>query len=200
MTQARARTDAAKCPPEEDAGTRWRRSIALSRLVGVPGRVRRALEELVETRATREVRDWMAGRSWCLVLCAPPGTGKSVAAGLWLAQLMPGVDTSRALVRRWWSATEISRLNYYGPEFSALETASALVLDDLGAEYTDARGHFETRLDGLIDARYREGRRTLITTNLKADALQNRYGKRVFDRLRHGVSWAIWNAASMRGG
>ena len=61
-----------------------------------------------------------------------------------------------------------------------------IVIDDLGVEYLDKNGYFSHRLDELIDERYSNYRKTVITTNLNAKAFQTRYGARVADRIREG--------------
>ena len=63
---------------------------------------------------------------------------------------------------------------------------SVLVIDDLGVEFMDKAGHFKSRLDELIDARWGNFRKTIITTNLNAKDFQERYESRVTDRIRHG--------------
>ena len=64
-----------------------------------------------------------------------------------------------------------------------------MVIDDLGIEYLDKNGNFLQRLDELLDERYSNFRKTIITTNLNADAFKDRYGERVADRMREGFTW-----------
>jgi DNA replication protein DnaC len=73
-----------------------------------------------------------------------------------------------------------------------------LVLDDIGTEFNDGKGMFAAKLDRLLDARYREYRRTLITTNLTGAALAERYDSRVIDRIREGAVWQTITGESMR--
>ena len=61
-----------------------------------------------------------------------------------------------------------------------------LVIDDLGVEYIDKNGFFLSRLDELIDARWGNFKRTIITTNLNRKDFQDRYDQRITDRIRQG--------------
>ena len=63
-----------------------------------------------------------------------------------------------------------------------------LVIDDLGVEYLDAKGYTQKRFDEILDERYSNFRKTLITTNLNARDFRDRYGTRIFDRIREGLS------------
>lgn len=62
------------------------------------------------------------------------------------------------------------------------QTRSALLLDDLGAEKPTAMAI--ERVSGLVDARYRNGERLVIATNLKdQDGMAAHLGDRLADRL-----------------
>lgn len=62
--------------------------------------------------------------------------------------------------------------------------ASLLVLDDIGAESNpDEGGRLLEKVQGIIDARYSERLKTVITTNLSTEAFVERYGGRVASRL-----------------
>ena len=173
---------------------------------GVPRRIRDLLRDsLGQSRALQRVQQWHGGRpdeSWCLVLSADKGAGKSVAAGWWLRELgacgyKPRHDGDT--YGRWWTGTDLAVLDWYGGAAAAVASmAGPLVIDDLGTEFTDAKGFFQQRLDALIDARYREYRPTLITTNLSGRDFAQRYGQRVADRIREGGVFFEFNGKSMR--
>jgi DNA replication protein DnaC len=169
-------------------------------LLGVPRRVRDTLAKPAETRALALVREWAAQpeSAWCVVLSASYGVGKSTAAGWWLSQACASVQPAPGLFRRWWPASEIAALDMYGEDYKRLCECQSLVIDDVGAEYADQKGAFASKFDRLIDARYREYRRTVITTNLDAKAFVERYDRRIFDRLRDGGKWLSWAGQSMR--
>jgi len=67
------------------------------------------------------------------------------------------------------------------------QTCSALVLDDLGAEYADGKGNILADLDELFDIYATRMACLIVTTNLTPDQLRQRYGARIISRLRqHG--------------
>jgi DNA replication protein DnaC len=63
-----------------------------------------------------------------------------------------------------------------------LAGAEALVIDDIGAGYID-KGWTQSRLERLVDLRYRYELPTLIISNLSPRNLSNELGARVFSRL-----------------
>lgn len=155
---------------------------------GVPERFRSVIRNgCSPTPAVTRVREWAAGDGWCVVLAGGFGVGKSVAAALWLRERARHVGVNHARARRWWTAAELARVgNYDAQAFDALAHASSLVIDDLGAEYRDVGGSFVALFGDLITARHGSLRKTVITTNLNADDLRERYGERVTERLREG--------------
>lgn len=86
----------------------------------------------------------------------------------------------------------------YSDVWQSIEAADAMVLDDPGTEFLDRAGSMGVRMDGLLDARYREIRKTLITTNLCVEDFSARYGERVMDRIRDGGCFYEFTAESMR--
>lgn len=71
-----------------------------------------------------------------------------------------------------------------------------LVLDDLGAEYTE--GWVLTKVDALIAERYNRCRSVIVTTNLSAEQLRGVYAERVIDRLRSTLKVVNFNGRSLR--
>ena len=63
-----------------------------------------------------------------------------------------------------------------------LRTTSLLVLDDLGAEYDHT--WVQCQVDAIVNERYNRMRSTIVTTNLSAQDIRDRYQMRIFDRLR----------------
>ena len=167
---------------------------------GVPRRIRMTLTAPVETSALARVREWLAKgeASWCIVLSSDKGVGKSTAAGWWLSRVADGVMPDARMFRRWWPSAEIASMDFYGDDFKRLCECESLVIDDLGVEFNDAKGAFQSKLDRLLDSRYREFRRTIITTNLTAKGFSERYDGRIFDRLREGAQWQSVAGASLR--
>lgn len=173
---------------------------------GTPPRVRDlVIAGLHDSPALKRVKDWEMGRKrydWCLALSSRKGTGKSVAAGWWLWQSGRSAARSRdnRPMHRWWHATDLACLDWYGGEFDDVARMEGpLVIDDLGTEFNDAKGFFHQRLDKLINVRYEEGFPTLITSNLSAKDFKERYGERVTDRFREGGAFYEFTAPSLRG-
>ena len=148
---------------------------------GVPARVRDTLRSVAPSSSLERVRRWGTSEraAWCLVLSGRPGCGKSTAAGWCVLQSVdPGVEA-----RRWASVSRIMTSDRYRGEIEKLASARVLVIDDLGSEYADKNGNFTERLDFILTEREHEYRRTLITTNLNAQAFAERYSARIMSRL-----------------
>lgn len=151
------------------------------------------------TPAIAAMRAWATDRSRCiLVASGPPGTGKTTIAALWCWERMQqNGDNSRALPH-WFTAAEFARSSRYDKERGELIGVPALVLDDLGVEYADAKGSLRTDIDELVDSFYSSTRRLLVTTNLDAKGFEERYGARVMDRIAEAGTWLPVLGASRR--
>lgn len=73
-----------------------------------------------------------------------------------------------------------------------------LVLDDLGVEVPDYAGMFTWCLFEVINHRWVNRKRTIVTTNIAPRSLEARYGRRVTDRLRDGGRCVIVRGRSVR--
>lgn len=84
------------------------------------------------------------------------------------------------------AAADLTRVTGFDStkEWGALASAHLLVLDDVGAEYVDGKGWSTSALHKLVCERYDACLRTVITSNLTADAFKKQYGERVADRIR----------------
>lgn len=165
---------------------------ATRRLVGE--RIADVLKTPDTTHAMGAAREWDASARWCLVLLGGVGSGKSVAAGWCAHQSLARGDSAM-----WLRASEASTASLYGAEAQerALRARGVrlLVLDDLGAEMNSEA--WKTWLEDVLGARYANGLRTVITTNLDAEGLKARLGQRLTDRVREGMVVGI-AAVSMR--
>jgi DNA replication protein DnaC len=143
------------------------------------------------------VSDWPGGehdperQRTILVLSGPPGCGKTVAAAWWALRRTDAPTFIRA------SAFAASS-RYDRETRKALLKASALVLDDLGAEYADANGSHIVDLDELVDTFYGDRKPLLITTNCDNTRFTERYGERVIDRIRECGDFVGAGVKSMR--
>ncbi len=165
------------------------------RVLGLPDRLAGILagpEPLLDTAGVRAVEKWLGDDVPFLVLGGNVGTGKTVAGAYALSK-------RGGLFRK---ASQITRMSQYDSEaWGGLYRAGLLVVDDLGTEPLDQGGWGMSALLDLFDRRYDERARTLITTNLTADALRTRYssdGGRFADRLRETARWINFAGASLR--
>lgn len=141
--------------------------------------------------AVARVQQWVSKVENVLVLSGPAGCGKTVAAAWWAQR-----NESRAIFLR--ATTFAASSRYDSDKRDRWMNASALVLDDLGAEYADVKGNFLVDLDELVDTFYGDKRPLLVTTNASADEFKNRYGQRITDRIRECGTFASLAGASLR--
>lgn len=177
------------------AERRARRPAELVRACGWPQRAISEAERADESKpCIQAVRDWRPEPSACiLVLSGGRGAGKTVAVAWWALRQTVPVEFVTA-------ESYVTASAYDGAR-DRWRNAAALVLDDLGVEYQDAKGASASAMDALVDEFYSHQRPLLITTNLDAPAFKSRVGERIADRVRECQGWrAFTNAPSLRGG
>ena len=160
---------------------------------GIPGRVADLLlrDELEATEAMGWARAFLQARRTIAVFSGKSGTGKTVAAA-WLVARSPGGV--------FLAVSQLARSSRYrDEEMDPLERCPLLAIDDLGTEFVDEKGSFMSTLDGLINARYADDLRTVITTNLPAEAFKRRYGVRIEERIRESGRFLELKGESLRG-
>jgi DNA replication protein DnaC len=90
-------------------------------------------------------------------------------------------------------ARQIATMSQFDEEgWRMLYRAPLLVVDDLGTEPLDEKGWGEAAILDLIDRRYDDERRTILTTNLSWESFLARYaqdGGRLRRRLREAADW-----------
>lgn len=198
--EIRARLEAIERLAQEEAKTAAYSAQSLARLerAGVPKLVIANLKDLQPTTPVNAARDWWRSDSWCLALVGTPGTGKSTAAG-WLAQQATMLGHGRDWVV-WLRATQASLASFGEETERRMEHArkcSLLVLEEVGSEFwSDA---WRARLEDVLDFRYSEQLRTVITSNLSNEAFKEKLGLRLIDRLREGGKFVGTGKISMRG-
>ena len=190
-----ARAEAARAEEERraaqlEAGIAERRRARLEE-AGIPAKDLALLADLRETDALATARAWLAGDRAILVLAGGKGVGKTTAAS-WIASQSPGASFLDA-----WRLMRVD--TYDEATMSRLERCPLLVLDDMGGEYADAKGKLASLVDGLVNARYADMRRTVVTTNLPAAQFKARYGERVADRIREVGVFVELKGESLRG-
>lgn len=193
-----ARRDAevlARRASEEADARAERESAKIKRLTdaGFPLRAVDAARSADENRAViQRIKGWDHATKSAIVLAGAPGCGKTVAATWWaLRQNWP------PMFLRATSFAASSR--YDRDDRKAWFAAGALVLDDLGTEFLDAKGSFLVDLDELLDVFYGDRKPLVITTNVDVETFRQRYGARVVDRLRECGTWFECRERSGRG-
>lgn len=137
--------------------------------------------------------DWPEG-SLNLVLAGQVGTGKTHVA----------YALGNAFSRRgtWVQAvTVVDLLAALRPEGDpalarAVRECQVLILDDLGAG--KASEFAVEQMTALVDLRIREGRRTIVTTNVPEPELEAAWGGRFMDRLRYRRTVHVFRGESRR--
>jgi len=156
---------------------------------------RRAIEKARGADETRpgivRLKNWSTDDDSCVVLSGTHGCGKTVAATWWAIRRRPIPMFVRA-------STFAASSRYDRDTRLSWFAASALVLDDLGSEFSDVKGSFLVDLDELIDVFYGDRRPLLITTNAEMPEFKSRYGARIVDRLRECGSWFSVIGGSLR--
>lgn len=179
-------------------GPRCRAQRALD--IGLPPRLRSATTDALRTGQPAAIcaavgrfhREQLTG----LVLVGPAGTGKSFTAAALVRQ---AVDANPATT--WRFVTVVDLLDDLKPDRAHLghyTEPTLLVLDDVGRERLATDWARET-LFAVVDARWRNGRRTIVTSNFEPDALKVRLGEALVDRLIDGAVGVRFTGSSKRG-
>lgn len=126
-----------------------------------------------------------------LVLLGSPGRGKSLAAAWVMREVLrrdgwnKAATGGHALPVEFVEASRLTRVSSYdkldGQWMDDLATVPVLVLDDAGDEATTAG---QDALSGLLLQRSAKFRRTVLTSNLRKEAFERRYGMALADRIR----------------
>jgi DNA replication protein DnaC len=170
---------------------------------------------LQDTTAVLGVREWLrSGKTFCL-LAGGFGVGKTTAAAAVLTmarKVVPFWDHSTEKAVGSWSysdreglfvrAAELSSTSPYADEgrgkWNRVRRVAWLVVDDLGMERMDNAGIWSEQFDLLMDCRYSQRLKTILSTNLDKDAFDQRYGGRVMDRVQHDGEILLCGSESMR--
>lgn len=186
---------------EQAAEKRAAEMAALARLpqlastLGVPRRCVDALTSPRETPSLAAVMGFRSAEAAFLLLLGGAGSGKSVAASWAVCERLRDLLRRNHHAEAWRAgarfvrAGELARIAIQDfdedsrEEFERWCSVSLLVVDDLGTERAEDR--WLSRFDELVDRRYGDRLKTIITSNLDGVAFKARYGERVADRIRH---------------
>jgi len=137
--------------------------------------------------------DWFQSkpRPSLLLLMGGTGIGKTFAAGH-LLTLIPNGQMIHAF--------EFYQQRRSEESFLALQSASFLVLDDLGCEPPDGFEEWRRTVATLLGQRLDMRMESCITTNLSAKEFRDRYGDRLADRIRAYGKVALLTGKSLRKG
>lgn len=212
-------TDAREKAATDEADRLWReastRAEAEARRVKaeIPRRVWAVLDAPKRTTAYEAASAFAAGGlETLLVLAGGVGCGKTVAACAGLDRFLTpdpklreagftplGAKKPSGLIVK---AIELARAGTFDREFwDRLGAVGFLVVDDLGTEPLDEKGWVVANVRALLDKRYDDERKTVLTTNLNLDQFKARYcadGGRLLERLRERGGFLELTEASMR--
>jgi DNA replication protein DnaC len=186
----------------EDVAAR-KATAAASRLrmwqSGVPIRFRDAdLDALSDGQCAPHVLRWAASTDATdlhLVLRSEePGLGKSYAA-----YAIGNYVVARGVWAQAWTMIGLNEAMRPGADETAhlvAQECALLVLDDVGKEKL-SEWTLE-RFQSLLDVRWANKRRTVMTTNLDGVAFANRYGEAIVDRVTDGLTMCHFSGTSRR--
>lgn len=137
-------------------------------------------------KAIQETSSLLAARSVLsdalkplLALAGRPGCGKTVAASIVCDEFVKTGGIAQ-FVR----ATEVGKLGIFGEDGARAEQlreVGLLVIDDLGTEVMSVTwGH---NFQDMLDYRYQNQLKTILTTNLTPEQFTARYGERAMRRI-----------------
>lgn len=153
------------------------------------------IEETLPPEGCAAVTGWFTSQKRTLLLVGPTGTGKSHAA---YAVLRDAVEHG-AWVYGCTVEYLLKTLRPDGPQSPAprlAEQAEIFLFDDLGVEKSTE--WTIAQLSEIVDFRYRERRRQIVTTNLSRAQLETSVGPRVVSRLLASVLTVRFDGADRR--
>lgn len=145
-----------------------------------------------ETEALNAAHRFVESNQSLLVLFGGTGAGKTVAACWCLLRARRRkdyrddeweLDPSRGMFVRGSAIARLSRFDD-GGQWERMLSVRWLVVDDLGAQL--GGDYFSERINELVDARYADRLRTVITCNVAPDIFAERMGDRIVSRIRGG--------------
>ena len=144
-------------------------------------------------RALADARGYLDRPEGGVFICGPNGAGKTMLAAAIVNELV----LTQRIAASYESAPKLLRFIQSGfkdhtadDRLDALLSVELLLIDDLGAEHKG--GWNEQTVFEIVDTRYKHGRRTLITANIRRKDLSKRLASRIADM----VGAEIWLVVS----
>lgn len=139
------------------------------------------------------------GRSFGVMFCGACGNGKTTL-------LRALGDVIRAVQQNWfgglsiYTAKEIAEKSKDVQEMKYLREKELLAIDDLGQEAAEVLdyGNILSPVKDILEYRYREQLFTVVTTNLTAKQIREKYGERIADRFNEMLKVIIFKNDSYR--
>lgn len=148
------------------------------------------------SQCTGYVRDFEehAKRGKCLIIVGTPGAGKThlacaIGNALLKASRTVLFCTVSELMDEFGATWKRDAQHSERDVVQAFASADLLILDDVGVQ--TGSNQEQITLYRVIDARYRLGKPTLVSSNLGLDETSKALGARSFDRLREGGATVV---------
>lgn len=154
-----------------------------------------SVDDLDDLQHPVRVKGWLHSGGLHLVLAGPVGTGKTHAAYAVGNQAL----AAGKWVEAWTVGDLMDALRPGSQDHTAEDRARkchVLILDDLTGKATDWEAE---RLTLLLDARVRDQRQTIVTTNITSGQITETWGGRFMDRLRYRLTPLTFQGESRRG-
>lgn len=138
-----------------------------------------------------EVADWLSDNKGRGLLCLGNcGRGKSLICGKIIPLLLHHYH--RKIV----SCHDAQQLN---ANTDAVKQKHLIYIDDIGTEHLSVKyGEKRAALPELVDEAEKRGKLLILSTNLSAPELQEKYGVRTIDRLRAITKLVVFKGESLR--
>ncbi len=137
--------------------------------------------------ARKYIDEYQSGAKPFFIIAGSSGTGKTVLASAIATELMKNGASAVTVsafdfVKRAKDYHTQFAIDNYNDLFTPMLDCDVLVIDDLGTE-TMLKNITREYLYTVINERWLRKKHTVVTTNLKPEALIDRYGEAIFSRL-----------------